>query len=322
MADAPAIYRLLAACGSAVLGEPDVTEEDVRAELVEPGFDPLTDAWLVDDAGGELVGYGWACPKGDSDNLDVDAYVRPGADNGLGPMLLAAAEERAVVLGAERGHRSVVIDKGVYRQDAASAAWVRDRGYAVATTFHRMRIDLTGPVSVPQPPAGVAVRLAADEADRRAAHMVKNMGFADHFGSISDTFEEWWVRLTTSAGHDPTQLWLAEVGGVAVGMCRASDQFVTDQQAGYVGALATLPAYRGRGIARLLLLTAFTDAARRGRRAVLLHVDAANTSGALRLYESVGMRPVMQLDVWRKRIPTGGATRLATDAARGVASAR
>ena len=33
---------------------------------------------------------------------------------------------------------------------------------------------------------------------------------------------------------------------------------------------------------------------------MLLHVDVANVTGALRLYESVGMRAVLEIDAWAK----------------------
>ena len=38
---------------------------------------------------------------------------------------------------------------------------------------------------------------------------------------------------------------------------------------------------------------------------MLLHVDLANVTNALGLYESVGMRPVLQIDAWTKRSPVG-----------------
>ena len=40
-----------------------------------------------------------------------------------------------------------------------------------------------------------------------------------------------------------------------------------------------------------------------GRTGVLLHVDVANVTNALALYESVGMHPVLEIDAWAKRVP-------------------
>jgi ribosomal protein S18 acetylase RimI-like enzyme len=53
-----------------------------------------------------------------------------------------------------------------------------------------------------------------------------------------------------------------------------------------------------------MLRDCFAAARRAGRKAVLLHVDVANVTGALRLYESVGMRAFLTIDAWTKRSPT------------------
>ena len=61
---------------------------------------------------------------------------------------------------------------------------------------------------------------------------------------------------------------------------------------------------RGTGLAKLLLRQSFLDDHRRGRRGTILHVDANNTTPALDLYLSVGMRSVLAVDVWQARLPT------------------
>jgi ribosomal protein S18 acetylase RimI-like enzyme len=58
---------------------------------------------------------------------------------------------------------------------------------------------------------------------------------------------------------------------------------------GYVRILGVQKAWRGRGLARALLLSAFSDYRQRGCLGVQLGVDTGNTTGATRLYESVGM---------------------------------
>lgn len=60
--------------------------------------------------------------------------------------------------------------------------------------------------------------------------------------------------------------------------------------------------WRGRGIGRALLLTAFVAVHIRGGEAVELGVDAANPSGATRLYEDVGMRELHSFEIWEKSL--------------------
>src|SRR3954471_15152841 len=114
LAAAVDIYDLVAACDTAVLGKPDVTPDDIVDELVEPGFVPGTDGWLVHDPRGRLVGYAWACRKGDSENVDA-AVVTPADEDATAAYLWPLVQRRAVTIARELGHRRVVIDAGVYR---------------------------------------------------------------------------------------------------------------------------------------------------------------------------------------------------------------
>ena len=53
--------------------------------------------------------------------------------------------------------------------------------------------------------------------------------------------------------------------------------------------LAVRPSWRGRGLGEALLRAAFAEFRRRGVATVGLKVDADNPTGAVRLYERVGM---------------------------------
>ena len=202
------------------------------------------------------------------------------------------------------------VDKGTYRQDQRMRALLEPAGYEVATTFHRMRRELDGPVEEPVVPAGFAVtRVAPDDDERlRAAHAVREAAFTQHFGSIAQTYEQWRTALDARSDVDLSQLWLViSDAGEPAAMLLGTNAFVADDNAGYVLTIGTAPQYRGCGLAKALLLTAFADFVRLGRVAALLHVDAANVTRALRVYESVGMRPVLQIDVQRRLLPTGAA---------------
>jgi hypothetical protein len=70
LSDAEALFELISACNTAVIGFADYTLDDMADELVEPGFDLETDAWLV-YSGEELTGYGNVFGKGDRSLIDV-----------------------------------------------------------------------------------------------------------------------------------------------------------------------------------------------------------------------------------------------------------
>ncbi|GAA3153230.1 GNAT family N-acetyltransferase [Nonomuraea salmonea] len=206
--------------------------------------------------------------------------------------------------GAELGHDSVTLHIGVYRDDLRKQAEVRELGFEPGTCYHRMRIDHDGPVKAPDVPEGVTLQTGESEEVRRAARAVHQEGFAQHFGFVRIGYEQWYERRQAMSVNDWSQLTLARVDGVPAAAVIGNDQFVADEDCGYIATLAVLPAFRGRGLGRFLLRHAFAADAARGRRGTLLHVDSNNTTPALGLYESAGMRPVLIMDVWRRTLAT------------------
>jgi ribosomal protein S18 acetylase RimI-like enzyme len=300
--DAAAIHELVATCDTAVIGAPDSTLEDIADELVEPGFDRDRDAWLAHDAGGRLDGWAWACRNGDSDLVDVEVIVRPGV-SGLDGELWPAVLTRAAELGEERGHDAVTLHVGVYRNDEAKRARVQALGFGPGTSYHRMRIDHHGPVEPPAALPGLTLHPGEDEEVRREAYRVHQEGFAEHFGFVPVSYEQWYERRQASSATDWSQLTLARLGGRPAAVLIGNNQFLSDENCGYVATLAVLPEHRGRGLGRFLLRHAFAADAARGRKGTILHVDSNNTTPALGLYESAGMRLVMAIDVWQRRLP-------------------
>ncbi|MBV5336019.1 hypothetical protein JZU48_03250, partial [bacterium] len=135
-------------------------------------------------------------------------------------------------------------------------------GFTSVRTYWRMILDLRGwSATPPVAPLGVTKRVVDGEADQRLLLRLRNESFADHFG---ETFE------------------------------RNFDDYL-EQLLATDGVVASA---RGRGIARWLLQCAAADAVARGRTGLALTVDGRNTTGATRLYESVGFRIRQQLDLY------------------------
>ena len=176
----------------------------------------------------------------------------------------------------------------------------------MATTFTRMRIDFAGPQTAPEPPTGVVVRRsdAADD-DLRLALDIHEKAFTEHYGHVPRTFEKFREQFHEH-GADWSSLWIGDVDGQPAGLLIGTQQFVEEENGGYVRIVGVLPEARGRGLAKALLQTYFAAAQEDGRTAVLLHVDQANVTNALGLYESVGMRSVLQIDAWAKQVTTAG----------------
>ena len=299
--DAEVVLGVITRHNTPLVGSADFTLSEVRDELGYPGFDPSTNAWLVHDQVGTAVAYGFAHGKGASDLVDIVVY----ADGDVAAWLWTEVLTLAREIGAASGHGEVNVDVGIYQNDDGQQTLARSRGFAPVTTFQRMRIDFDTPPPDPTVPDGVVVRTGpGDERFRRQAHDVSRRAFVDHFGFVERSFEEWHESIDVPATADWAQLRVAYVDGEPAAMVRGSNEFLEDEDCGYVATVAVHPRARGHGLAKLLLRQAFVDDFRRGRRGTVLHVDANNVTPAVDLYLRVGMRPVLAFDVWRARLTT------------------
>jgi len=165
-----------------------------------------------------------------------------------------------------------------------------------------MRIDLDRAIDETAVD-GVTVRRSDwSEDDLRAAYRVDAESFVEHYAHVHVDYDTWLEKLT-ARGEDFAEVWLADVDGEPAGVLVGTTRYLQEHNAGYVRTLGTLPAARGRGAGKALLRAYFASEQRAGRAAVLLHVDVANVTGALAIYESVGMRPMETIDAWAKRVP-------------------
>lgn len=294
--DAEALLAMQHEHQRTVLGRPDTTLDDIRDQLADPDLDPASPVVLDDD--GRVLGCAMVFPDGGTDHADIDVVVDPARGGHLLDGLLTAALDLARAAAAASGHAQVRADQGCYRDDTQLARALQEHGFAPATSFHRMRRELDEPVDV-HVPDGVVVERVEDETEPalRRAHRLHMSTFAGHFGFEERSWEQWLAAHEARTGVGP--LWFATVDGADAGFLHETSQFVEDEDAGYVLRVGVERSARGRGVAKALLLSSFAAMRERGRRAALLHVDTANATGATRLYESVGMYPVVVFDAWR-----------------------
>ena len=116
---------------------------------------------------------------------------------------------------------------------------------------------------------------------------------------ISGPLSRQWTSLNWIAGDSRgwTPAGLAHT-------CPASGRY-SDSGGGWILNLGVLREARGRGVGRYLLEHALAAYAADGRTWAGLGVDTENVSGALRLYESVGMTPALQIDAYERRVAAG-----------------
>jgi mycothiol synthase len=130
-----------------------------------------------------------------------------------------------------------------------------------------------------------------------AFHAALEEAFADHWEYRPEPFEVWWQRQLAKPEHDPSLWFLVRSEELVVAAARNDPK---RSGGGWIGALGVRPDWRGRGLAKTLLLHSFGEFHRRGERRVGLGVDSENATGATKLYESVGMVVDTEQVVWEK----------------------
>jgi ribosomal protein S18 acetylase RimI-like enzyme len=102
----------------------------------------------------------------------------------------------------------------------------------------------------------------------------------------------------TKPDHDPSLWFLVRTDEHVVVAATRNDP--ERSGGGWIGAIGVRSEWRGRGLAKALLLHSFGEFHRRGKRRVGLGVDSENATGATKLYESVGMVVDTEQVVWEK----------------------
>jgi ribosomal protein S18 acetylase RimI-like enzyme len=303
-ADRDAVLDVVRAYDARYVQRPQQTPEDIVADLASSGADLARDAWLVTDAD-RAVGLGWFTvedPDPQRPTLWFDVYARPGlaTDAGLEASLVEAMLARCREEQSAGSAAEVVVESGCMRGDERTDAALRGAGFEHERTFWRMERSLRPPRPEPgDPPAGVTVRAARDDAEDRALlHRLFTETFAEHWGTVHRPEGEWWERLRGRPGLDPSQWWIADVDGEPAAFLMG-DASRADDGGGFVPLVGVRENARGRGVARHLLLLAFAEQARRGWEWTQLTVDTGNLTGAPALYASVGMEPVEVIDLYR-----------------------
>ena len=134
-------------------------------------------------------------------------------------------------------------------------------------------------------------------------HECVQESFADHWDFHPEPIERFRRWTTDRDDFDPTLCMLAEDGEELAGVSLNAWHWSGDPAFGWIGTLGVRRPWRRRGLALALLRHSFAHFERRGANRVGLGVDAENTTGAVRLYERAGMRPVKRFDSFERTLP-------------------
>lgn len=301
--DVPAILALVHASDIAAVGEADFTAEEVVEILQAPNHDPERDSWLVTQPGGRVVGWAYVDNPTRDVRENLDVYVHPDGGEPAQAPLLALALTRIAERAREAGRGEVTVRAGAIASERHYLGVLDEAGFTFVKRYGRMRRALTGTETLPVPRTGVVVRTirAEDDADLRTFFGILKAAFDDIPDSLSGSYDDYRARLAALPSISWDEWFVAEVDGVPAAVLQSADQAGELNEA-WVKNLAVSREFRGQGLGRLLLDTAFATYAAKGRRAAGLGVDMTNPTGAYRLYETVGMSPVYEADVYERQV--------------------
>ena len=291
------VDRLSTTCDEALDAPPTLSEALLRRLWARPRFDLATDAWII-ERGGEAVGYGQVWTER-PDHLSGFAFVHPRHTGvGLGTALAELVERR----GAELVEGGALLRTATIPQDEAAARLLSGRGYVFARRFWHMEVLLddvpVAAAAATDPPPGIEVRAVDPDRDLPSAHAVLEAALADHWDWAASTYDEFLDQNVRQDDFDPALWFIAVDADQAVGALTGS----AHKDRGSVDLIGVVRSHRGRGIASTLLRTAFDAFRDRGLTHARLNVDSANPTGAVSLYERMGMRPVASYDLWERSI--------------------
>ena len=301
--DVSEILGVIHASDIAAVGEPDYTSEEVVEVLTGPNHYPGRDSWVALDAQRRIVGWAYIenTTKAERDLFDV--YVHPEWGQPAQGHLLSLVLDRIPERAAEFGFAQMTARAGVIASETHYVGLLRVAGFEFVKRYARMKRHLTGAEQSPDLPAGITIRNVnhEDDADMRTFHRILETAFSELPDFMPFDYDTYRARLAALPSIVWDEWFIAEVHGVLAGILQSSGQS-DEQNEGWVKNLAVAKEFRGRGLGSLLLLTAFATYARKGRVAAGLGVDLTNPTGAYRLYQSVGMRPAYEADVYERTV--------------------
>jgi ribosomal protein S18 acetylase RimI-like enzyme len=307
IADAAAVVALCSAVDTAVLGHPDVSAEDVRADLASTAADPRRNQLIVLD-GDHVLAWAWVEDRAEGRtmaDLFVDRTLPRQQRDALADWAWAWIVARGREIGRERGVDTTLLDTGVIDADTWGADVLSRQGFERVRTWWRMGRDV-GPDHAWSPAPGVVVR-ALDRARRAeelaTVHRVLEAAFVDHWNHHAVAFDEWWRAKQEAPGFDLDLWWLPELHGEPAGALIGSTQ-AAEEATLYIASLGTLRQARGHGVAHSLLGRAFAEVPARGWSRAMLNVDGENPTGATALYRSVGMNVDFAMSAWHRTVST------------------
>jgi ribosomal protein S18 acetylase RimI-like enzyme len=307
--DVPALYELLLAAERADDRNLVQTLEDLQREFDDPWSRAEVDTLAAFTPAGQLAALARTFqnpqPEGEVRcYLSVEAHPSHRL-NGLEDALLGWAEDRGQQRLLQASDAARVLRFGIQETQTKRQAQLRQRGFSPVRYFYRMQRELSEPIAAVQLPGDLALRTYTPDLSE-AVHAAFNEAFRDHwsFDPVSD--EDWQMFFVERASFRPDLTYLVmcgnEVAGFSLNGVSPEENARRGRSEGWIEELAVRRPWRKRGVATALLCAAMHAFKAENLQHAMLGVDTENLSGALRVYERVGFKPVKRFVTFQKAV--------------------
>jgi len=265
---------------------------------------------IMAEVDGRLIGYSRVLFNFEENTGDaiyfLFGYIHPDwRRRGIGRVMMLHNEEhlRQIAAGhAVKGKR--FFETYLQTTQLGAVALAEQEGYQPARYGYIMvRPDLENLPDAPLP-EGLEVRPVLPE----HVHLIwdaSQEAFQDHWGYCREGEEEYqsWIHWP----YFKPELWQVawdgdQVAGMVLNFINISENEQFKRKRGWTENIAVRRPWRKRGLARALIVRSLAMLKELGMTEAALGVDTQNTSGALRVYESCGFKPVFTSVNFRKEM--------------------
>jgi len=306
-------FDLLNAHSQYMNGCDDLNDPELlRLDWQNDGFDPETDMRMVFAPDGSLAAFieCWMTQEPPVHPWIFGCVHPVHWGKGIGGHIVTWAEDHAY-LALEKCDPDLRVAprSGTEAHNQKGVALFEGLGWKHIRSWYRMVADLNSVPEVPAFPDRIIVRPYDPETEIEAVYRTFVDTWRDHFGFVEQPFEkgfaEYKHNMIEEPGYDPRYWFVAMDGNEMAGICICRPEDPEDAEAGWVSELGVRRAWRKRGLGYALLKYAFGAFYADGKKRAGLGVDANSLTGALKLYESAGMRVQRQFNQYEKEMRPG-----------------
>lgn len=299
---------------------------DATGNIWSHRYVPFTSEKIVAvDQRDEIVGYAYFTSSDNNIVAETGCSVHPDYWNrGIGTALLKWAQQRATDTSrlAPAGIRTV-LQTSPYEAETGVISLLKGQGYSAVREWVHLVIELGEAPVISSLSSGLTLLEMDLDHDWDMVGPAMDEAFTDHWGNIPAEYlesehAEQEVNNSEETPESPTDdsysnapgyCFIVLDGDTVAGGILCNAKLVERSDTGRIGSIFVRPAYRRRGIARALMLTAFDAFWKNGFRRIITDTDADSVTHSTKLYRGLGMKPYRSEFTYEKEIRPGKEVR-------------